>query len=287
MEIIQHNSAHLIIKHNYPLPTLKEKIVVFTISILPLLPFYMVIPKQQKLNCDRLEPKQVICTVQEKAFFQKDEILSIQLKKVTIVQETRSEGEGEKDYQVYQIQLHSKTGVNNFGYATRNGTEIGEMANQINSFLANSNQRNFQVTQQSNSWWTVAGFFLSGGIWFSIFMKLGFWRAFDPILNETWDFDKTQNKLVIHKFFSHNRRTETEYLFLAQSWLEIISQKDSDDNNIYSFNLQLEPGKYVTLLKCVNDTKREKEAEELFELIGNHLDWNRSKSIENRKARYR
>ncbi|MBG1270604.1 hypothetical protein [Nostoc sp. WHI] len=219
------NSASSVV---YPLLSILH--LVWIIPLFVLFPAFFIIiltaPRQQILNCTRIEPIQVKCRVQEKTIIQTNEEPPIQLTGAEVIQQ---EGSGDDGiYTTYQIQLYSKTKKQDFGYVKdtkEDEAELKTIVNQINLFVANPNQRILQVNQQSQRWVEMAPAFVFLSLWEVpvIFVIIFFiiWPIFFDLLGETWDFDTKLSKLTITKLYPFQRKTEEEYSLLGQISLQI------------------------------------------------------------------
>ncbi|HLP90980.1 MAG TPA: hypothetical protein VK184_20645 [Nostocaceae cyanobacterium] len=300
MVTIQQNSNQLVIKQNIKHNNTGSIIIGFIFSsvFLPpflLLPLSMIFSiRHHTLNCKRIEPTQVTCQIQETitVINQTRETNSINLIGVETI--SREESDEDGTYTVYQIQLISKTESLNFGNSRRDKAEIGEISQQIKSFLADSNRNSLQVTQKNFVFFISVSVFLL--IWYSslIFSLISNISRFLSVsLVETWDFDRKLQKLILTKKLVFNRQRKFEYSLVGKSHLELEEIKFSNYNIVYQFYLVLDSGEKLTLnsephLPPYNSSyfsKDKDELEKIFKTIGEFMNWNQEIVQENKKIR--
>ncbi|HLO83384.1 MAG TPA: hypothetical protein VK203_00040 [Nostocaceae cyanobacterium] len=281
---IQQNSDHLVIRQDKAL----SNILGYTLLSVFLIPFFIFplsfissfLPRQQTLKCTRSEPIQVNCQVQEtiKVINQNKEISSINLTGVEII----THSDQEENYQVYQLQLISKTEKFNFGYSRLYQSEISPLAQKINSFLTNPTQRSFQLTQENNVPEGVNYMLIFFIFWYGILiisvLTITF-SFFSCPLVEMWVFDRKCNKLILTKQFIFKLQNKSEYALSGKSYLETEYIKDSDGDE-YHLRLILESGEKLTL-NCPNN-----EVNQMFQVVGEFLQWKQQNTNGNKNIRF-
>jgi hypothetical protein len=167
--------------------------------------------------------------VQEKTIIQTNEKPPIQLTGAELIEREVSGEDG--SYKEYQIELYSKNGKQDFGYTRgeyiEEPAELRTIVSQINLFIANPNQRIFQLQQSQDKYnilsMTFSGLFLIiitiiDIVLILLIIDVNF---FTPLLNETCNFDKKLHSLTLCKRYRFWRKTENEYSLLGQISLAI------------------------------------------------------------------
>jgi ASC-1-like (ASCH) protein len=273
MKIIQKTSDRLIIQDT---PIRDFMISFLFVGLMPLIAIFESLPRQQTLNCQRIEPTQVNCRVEKDVIgIKSEEITFTQVTGAEVIEEVieQEESTDENTYKFYQIKLYTKTQSSDFGETTRDEAETRAISKQINTFLANPQQQVFQITKVDQSLTeTRDAIFVS--LFFATFWY-GFVGLFLFILGilfsaswvKNWNFDKTQHQLRVTQWFLIKRKTK-EHSLLGQVSLKIDdSQKDSEDDTLYELNLILNSGEKIIWNFGTNKTKAEKLRNEIGQFL--------------------
>jgi hypothetical protein len=276
MKIIQQESNSLVLKKDgvYPLLILLLILFLAPFLITPLFIILSAIPRQQTLNCTRTQLNTANCIIQEKVIIPMKDISVIGLTNARIAEEQESTESG--DHKIYQIQLKSTTGMQDFGYSIEDKAEINEIAKKINFFLSYPTQNNLQVTQNQDSSVDLIMMLLFFSVWY-LFIIVPIIRLCCFPNYVIWNFDKNLYNLTVVKSFLFNRKTRSEYSLADDFKLESISRKDSDGDTYCSLKLIIDSKKSLIISTGYHKT----DIENLFNTIGNFLDWHEHSSSEN------
>ncbi|MEA5621038.1 hypothetical protein VB711_24845 [Cronbergia sp. UHCC 0137] len=268
MEVKQ-NDDKLVVDYNRFAQYFTSSLPITTFFILPLL-FGLgeFIPRYRTINCQRIEPKQVNCRIQEKIIIPISETAPIQINAAEVIQIEKIRENLE--FHEYQVELYSSSGIQRFGYPKNSQNEIKEIVSKINSFLKNPIETNFKLTQVDKSSIDI----LSTLIFLSLFYLIWYGSLFLVVisiilkfpLKEKWDFDRKSYKLVVMKKFLFWDK-KNEYSLLGKLNLKIDSEKSSD-TTIYNLDLILESTDKLTIYSAFSLNK----VEEMAENIGDFLD---------------
>ncbi|MBW4668782.1 MAG: hypothetical protein KME60_15480 [Cyanomargarita calcarea GSE-NOS-MK-12-04C] len=277
MNIIQKTSDRLIIHENKTI----VNIFMFAfltpflfIGLIPLVGILASLPRQQRLNCQRIEPTQVDCRVEKYVIgIKSSEITSIQVTASEVIEQ--EESNDDDTYKVYQIKLYTKTQSSDFGETTTNEAETRAIAKQINTFLANPQQQTFQGSKVDQSL-TEAGGEIISSLFFATFWNgiVGwiFWSILFSAWVENWDFDKTQHQLKVTQWFLIKRKTK-EHSLLGQNSLKFDDSKtDSDNDTLYKLNLILNFGETIIWDLGTNKKKAEELGNAIAQLLSLKLE---------------
>jgi|GEM_PF-6781025 hypothetical protein len=273
MEIIQPNSDRLILKQDYKKEALNDFIIIMAI----LTPFFIAplsilspLVRQNTLNCTRFATNQVNCQVENK-------IINIPIYQKQLVQVTAAEvskkieKRDNEEYEVYQIELYFQNGKQDFGDASGMQKDIQELAKQINSFLANSNQLNFKTTQSELnkiSFIEITVIILFFSVWYGGLSIFPIRFIFDASY-QVYDFNRKINQLLVIKKYHFLPNRETKYSLLDTLRLKMSLRSDSEGYIRYKVKLFVNNKKILLYNNC-----NQNDAEQVVNTIADFLNIN-------------
>jgi hypothetical protein len=234
MKIIHNTSERLIIEQGdlylgY-LRNLGCSVYLLTLLSLPILPASLQkIFTPEILKCNRIEPTQVNCEINKKLL---TKVTGAEVKKIEDDEAT-----------IYQVQIYSKGQPINFRDTFTNNEEATQITKQINYFLTNSKQKDFEIVNKGgimSNLMTISFIAISGISTCFLIYHILLIR-----LKGTWDFDKVNNKLTATNWLIYNRKIISDYSLFDLNSLEMYLH--SPYYWRYNFNLVYSSGSSVNL----------------------------------------
>ncbi|MFZ6029282.1 MAG: hypothetical protein ACOYYS_16340 [Chloroflexota bacterium] len=240
MKVVESNSGRLVLRSS---PSVLIVLgLLFALLDLPILYFFA---RSVTIHCERLEPKQITCTLNEKLF----DAIPVRQRTIENVQGAEVETYSDSDGDTYKVVLLTTGGrIPLTPYSSSGYDDKAAVVAQVNQFVGAGRQDVLDI-QQPVTWWLLLMLLIFGGVGVSMLL---FAKTVQV------EMDRSQGVLRIRKTGLLGSRTN-EFLLREVEDISLESMDDNDGGTTYRIRFRMHTGEEIPLTSFYSSSVKDKQ----------------------------